>query len=313
MIVGLTIVLIAISVYIFHDPQQWNMIFSWFWRNNAEKSTLPLQDGNGHTVHQSVSLDRSSSSPTSSASSTPKARPEKLQASVPVLSLDNNFTDSEDEEEDNLPPPQFPALNSVQRASSNVGAQFLNVAPARQNMGPPPTRKAEPGLMAPPSLPTGALRIPSTGSLPNRAPLSSNSSLLPLAAPPIPNPRKKVILSPGHSPLDWADLQRSSPNLSGVLKLIRVTPSMLKTQNGRKGKPAWSSYKGKVYNLTPYLPFHPGGEGEIRRAAGKDGEKLFLEIHPWVNWDNMLGQCLVGILVSENDPLANRHEMDDID
>jgi cytochrome b involved in lipid metabolism len=76
---------------------------------------------------------------------------------------------------------------------------------------------------------------------------------------------------------------------------------MLKEKNGRKGKPAWSSYQGKVYNMTPYLPFHPGGEGELRRVAGKDGEKLFVEVHPWVNWDNMLDGCLVGIMVTEND------------
>jgi len=69
--------------------------------------------------------------------------------------------------------------------------------------------------------------------------------------------------------------------------------------NGRKGRPAWSSYQGRVYNITPYLPFHPGGEGELRRAAGRDGEQLFVEVHPWVNWENMLGACVVGILVSE--------------
>lgn len=81
--------------------------------------------------------------------------------------------------------------------------------------------------------------------------------------------------------------------------MIRVSPAMLKEKNGRKGKPAWSSYQGKVYNISPYLPFHPGGEGELRRAAGKDGTKLFMEVHPWVNWENMLGECIVGIMVSE--------------
>jgi cytochrome b involved in lipid metabolism len=137
--------------------------------------------------------------------------------------------------------------------------------------------------------------------------------------PPVTGPAtaksKKVMLAPGHSPLDWANLQRTNQNLAGVPKLLRVTPSMLKHYNGRKGKPAWASYQGKVFNMSPYIPFHPGGEGEIRRAAGKDAEKLFLDIHPWVNWDNMLGQCLVGILVSENDPKADSlvHEMESMD
>lgn len=42
------------------------------------------------------------------------------------------------------------------------------------------------------------------------------------------------------------------------------------------------------------------------RGAGKEkeGEKLFNETHPWVSWENMLGQCLVGIMVSENEAQA---------
>ena len=79
---------------------------------------------------------------------------------------------------------------------------------------------------------------------------------------------------------------------------------MLKAQNGRKGRDAWTSYQGKVYNITPYVPFHPGGKGELLRGAGKDSAKLFMEVHPWVNWDAILGECLVGILVSENDGAA---------
>ena len=85
---------------------------------------------------------------------------------------------------------------------------------------------------------------------------------------------------------------------------LRVTPSMLKVQNGRKNRDAWTSYQGKVYNIQPYVPYHPGGKGELLRGAGKDSAKLFQEIHPWVNWDGILSECLVGILVSENDAQA---------
>jgi cytochrome b involved in lipid metabolism len=88
---------------------------------------------------------------------------------------------------------------------------------------------------------------------------------------------------------------------------------MLKAQNGRKGCDAWTSYQGKVYNITPYLPFHPGGKGELLRGAGKDSGKLFMEIHPWVNWDAILGECLVGILVSENEATVNEGSLDAMD
>ena len=82
---------------------------------------------------------------------------------------------------------------------------------------------------------------------------------------------------------------------------------MLKSQNGRKGNDAWTSYQGKVYNISLYLPYHPGGKGELLRGAGKDATKLFVEVHPWVNWDAILGECLVGSLVLENEgsPVIN--------
>ena len=86
---------------------------------------------------------------------------------------------------------------------------------------------------------------------------------------------------------------------------------MLKSQTGRKGKDAWTVYQGKVYNITPYLQFHPGGEAEIMKGAGRDSAKLFMEVHPWVNWDGMLSECLVGVLVAEDDERANKlDEMD---
>lgn len=71
-------------------------------------------------------------------------------------------------------------------------------------------------------------------------------------------------------------------------------------------------FQGKVYNLTPYLNFHPGGVGELLRGAGKveEGEKLFNEIHPWLNWESILGECLIGILVSESERLRGGEEDD---
>ena len=35
---------------------------------------------------------------------------------------------------------------------------------------------------------------------------------------------------------------------------------------------------GKVYNITPYADFHPGGIPELMRGAGKDGTTLFDEV-----------------------------------
>lgn len=91
---------------------------------------------------------------------------------------------------------------------------------------------------------------------------------------------------------------------------------MLKYHNGRRGRDAWGVWQGKVYNLTPYLDFHPGGRGELMRGAGKDGPtmlKLFNEVHPWVSWEGMLGECLVGIMVSEEEVVDGEGKMDEMD
>jgi cytochrome b involved in lipid metabolism len=162
-----------------------------------------------------------------------------------------------------------------------------------------------------------AARPTSTSSSSSQlSPRTLGTGLAPAAAPAAggKRPSRKVVLAPGHSPLDWALLQSSGNNLSGVLAHARVTPSMLRAHNGRRGMPAWASYRGRVYNLTPYLPFHPGGEGELRRAAGRDGEALFVEVHPWVNWEQMLGRCVVGVLVAEGDAAAARSAgLEDLD
>jgi cytochrome b involved in lipid metabolism len=96
--------------------------------------------------------------------------------------------------------------------------------------------------------------------------------------------------------------------------LIKVTPSMLKPHNGRKGNDAWSVWQGRVYNVTRYGPFHPGGQGELFRGAGKIGEaeRLFNEVHSWISWDGMLKECMVGIMVGEEEG-RKESELDDMD
>jgi len=54
---------------------------------------------------------------------------------------------------------------------------------------------------------------------------------------------------------------------------MRIPPSVLKQHNKRDD--IWMALYGKVYNVTAYMPYHPGGEKELMRAAGRDGTKLF--------------------------------------
>ncbi|RPA97386.1 hypothetical protein L873DRAFT_1638053, partial [Choiromyces venosus 120613-1] len=119
---------------------------------------------------------------------------------------------------------------------------------------------------------------------------------------PSSNSRKKVILEPGHSTLDWARLQRSGVDLRGLPhpNLIKVSPSMLAT-HAKSPEDIWTALNGRVYNITAYLPFHPGGEKDLLRGAGKDCTKLFNATHPWVNVEGMLGQCLIGMYITEEE------------
>ncbi|KAK3113541.1 hypothetical protein LTR53_009061 [Teratosphaeriaceae sp. CCFEE 6253] len=288
----------------------WNLVPQWL---SSGKSGLEVA---GMTIR--TTSEKNGSEGTEDDDSTPKAEPVKPPGEVPTFSL------SDDNDTEPSPPPSpprvpsFPAPNSAQRASTMAPPPkptSLSTRKPAPSLMPPPSR-APAALRAPPSA-AASLRIPSTGPLPNRGPppnsqqrLSSNPS--PLAPnSSTPNSRAKVQLTPGHSPMDWAALINSpSSSLSGVSTFQRVTPSELKRMTGRKGKPAWSSWQGKVYNITPYLPFHPGGEAELMKAAGRDGASLFTEVHPWVNWESMLGACLVGVLVPEDHATSALEDMD---
>jgi cytochrome b involved in lipid metabolism len=113
--------------------------------------------------------------------------------------------------------------------------------------------------------------------------------------------RKKVVLEPGCSALDWAvkkgKMAEERSRRPDGMRIQRITPSQLKTHNTRED--AWSAFNGKVYDITPYLRFHPGGVQELMRVAGRDGTRLFMLTHSWVNIDAMIDACCVGILVSE--------------
>ncbi|CAG8053392.1 unnamed protein product [Penicillium salamii] len=204
-----------------------------------------------------------------------------------------------------LSAPSQPKQPSVPRSAPASSSSLMPPPPAPR---PTPQPNRDPRLQ-PPRLSGSSLGPPPSAAASQRgAPMSGvrqvNSTLAPTPVS-LKKASKRVILEPGFSPLDWA-ARAANPNNQLRGKdlppgLLRVTPSMLRQQHGRKGRDAWTSYNGKVYNISPYAPYHPGGKGELLRGAGKDSGQLFMEIHPWVNWDGILGECLVGILVSEND------------
>ncbi|KAK0610555.1 hypothetical protein B0T17DRAFT_544898 [Bombardia bombarda] len=155
------------------------------------------------------------------------------------------------------PRPSPPTLRAQQSGSSTLPPQISPIPNRNTNNLPIPNRGGPARGSSSSSLGSSLLPPPSHSSKPKK-------------------PSRAVILSPGHSPLDWARLSNSpAANLRGL--------------------PTNAPY------LRPLRPFHPGGEPELMRAAARDGTTMFNEIHPWVNYEGMLSACLVGIYVQEED------------
>ena len=159
-----------------------------------------------------------------------------------------------------------------------------NVSKLRAPAGPPGVRFNPPDTSS-----SGIARDDDRGS--STFPMA-NSSQRALSS------RKKVVLEPGCSPLDWARLTSSGENLRGIQPQdfpMKVDKKTLSLHNHRQD--CWTVLKGRVYNITSYLRFHPGGIEEIMKCAGKDGTLLFMKYHAWVNYERMLENCLVGVYI----------------
>ncbi|EGD78180.1 hypothetical protein PTSG_09057 [Salpingoeca rosetta] len=110
--------------------------------------------------------------------------------------------------------------------------------------------------------------------------------------------RLQVALKPGHSLMDWVKLKnKKGPSLAGSRRQSRepITKEELAQHKGPEGE-IWMAIRGYVFNVTPYLDFHPGGRAQLMKGAGKDATKLFDHYHPWVNVAGMLDNCCVGKL-----------------
>jgi len=110
------------------------------------------------------------------------------------------------------------------------------------------------------------------------------------------NSRNKVALKPGFSQMHWMMKVQSDSSLSGRNgKPPRRIP-MSEVELHATEDDAWTVFRGRVFNITPYLHFHPGGVEILMEGAGRDCTELFNQYHQWVNAEGMIGALYLGDL-----------------
>lgn len=161
-----------------------------------------------------------------------------------------------------------------------------------------------------------SLRVPTTARVPAVSRVSAA--------------RSKVALAPGHSALDWHSLTSSrgirGELLQGLSELLQdadfrsinhpaslrqlelgVPPFQIKpplqianleVAKHNKNDDFWCMIDGRVYCITSYLPFHPGGIRVLKAVAGRDATREFQRYHSWVNGHKLLETCFIGVVHS---------------
>lgn len=112
-----------------------------------------------------------------------------------------------------------------------------------------------------------------------------------------PDKREKVALRPGFHLTDW--LRFHEKRQPSVRILTPITREELAAH--RSEHDCWTCINGHVYDISHYIPYHPGGN-KIKLGAGKDCTALFNKYHSWVNADQILKKCLIGRLADEEKP-----------
>jgi cytochrome b involved in lipid metabolism len=127
-------------------------------------------------------------------------------------------------------------------------------------------------------------RLPMAASSAARVADSNTATTLQKAQPAqvVPRSRKKV----GRFGMaDWSRLLASTNDLAQrkgrPLRKIRWD----EIRQHASVHDGWIVLKQKVYNISPYMVYHPGGESILKAVLGKDATALFDRYHRWVNED----------------------------
>lgn len=97
--------------------------------------------------------------------------------------------------------------------------------------------------------------------------------------------------------------ENKNPNAAFEPHVTVLTPEEVAKHNSPSD--CWTIYKDHVYNIGPFIEYHPGGADELLRGAGKDCTQLYNRYHPWVNADAVMGKLKLGRLVRHTPEIAS--------
>ncbi|XP_045453583.1 cytochrome b5-like [Melitaea cinxia] len=83
-----------------------------------------------------------------------------------------------------------------------------------------------------------------------------------------------------------------------MAEVQKYTIADVASRNGKGGTPVWVIYKDGVYDVTSYIPQHPGGDA-ILEEAGKDLTKAFHEMGHSSDALNIMQKYKIGEIVDE--------------
>ncbi|CAG9311948.1 unnamed protein product [Blepharisma stoltei] len=96
------------------------------------------------------------------------------------------------------------------------------------------------------------------------------------------------------SHIDFMRMADSAENPFGIDRSAGLRHfTMEEVEQHNKEGDAWIILNEKVYDMTKYIDYHPGGS-IIMQAAGKDGTALYNRYHPWVSATAILGKFQIG-------------------
>eukprot|EP01060_Flectonema_neradi_P039837 TRINITY_DN8923_c2_g1_i1.p1 TRINITY_DN8923_c2_g1~~TRINITY_DN8923_c2_g1_i1.p1 ORF type:complete len:508 (+),score=62.76 TRINITY_DN8923_c2_g1_i1:81-1526(+) len=105
---------------------------------------------------------------------------------------------------------------------------------------------------------------------------------------PLIERRGKIQPGTGFSMREWTEMAVNSK------KPTMRTFSRGEIERHNKRGDMWMVIKGRVYDVTLFGSYHPGGEDVLLPCAGKDATLMYNKYHPWVAVEAMMGNFCIG-------------------